>query len=251
MSFISFFSRNPKPTGLHGAMAPKSAAKLLREHPNTPPSAFGDGSGEYAEMMGAGAVSNTRMFILGLLGFVVGIGALVTVSLLLPLKTIETHLVEVDPVHGVVGKPIKVENVTPNRAVVEAELAKWIASVYTLDQLRTNDNFKFAVARTRSKAIGQFTEFRNREQVYKRLQQETGLIREVKVRSVDASSTGLAFAFVNTEERVGRESEAKVKQIRLTLHYELDPPKNHTDLLANPLGIYVTFFNEAEERATR
>lgn len=55
--------------------------------------------------------------------------------------------------------------------------------------------------------------------------------------------------FLTTTERQGTGEDVIKKNIRLTLHYVLDAPKTEADLLANPLGIYVVFFNESEERA--
>jgi type IV secretory pathway component VirB8 len=70
---------------------------------------------------------------------------------------------------------------------------------------------------------------------------------------VDASQPGVAFIFLKTLERTGNQSSAdsRVKRYRLTLHYQIDPPSEEADLLANPLGLYVNFFNESEERSTQ
>ncbi len=37
--------------------------------------------------------------------------------------------------------------------------------------------------------------------------------------------------------------------MRVTLNYRLVPPTQEADLLTNPLGLYVTFFSDIEERA--
>lgn len=248
MGFFSLQSKNSASTG--GAVT-IGTPRALEAHPNTPVAAFQDGANKFAEIYGSSMVSSNRMFLLSLVALLLAMTAVAAVAIMLPLKEVRPWLVEVDPRTGVVNKPIEVQKVSPNIAVVQAELARWIEAVYTLDSLRTNELFKYANVRSREKAVTQFTEFRVRERVFERLQRETGLVREVKVLSVDASQTGIAFAFLTTTERLGRETEPKEKRIRLTMHYQLDPPKNQTDLLANPLGLYVVFFNEAEERTNR
>lgn len=46
-------------------------------------------------------------------------------------------------------------------------------------------------------------------------------------------------------------ASSRIKRYRLTVHYQLDPPNQEAELLANPLGMYVNFINEAEERAAQ
>lgn len=223
----------------------------LARHANTPAGAFDDGREEFAEIYGSATANSARMFVLACLALILSIAMAITVATLLPLKETAPWLVPYDKTSGLVDRPIEVVKVTPNEAVVKAELAKWVDWVYTIDTLRTTELYKSANSRARDKAIGQFTEFRIREKTFERIQKEPGLSREVKVSSVDASQTGIAFVFLTTTERssAGQSSADKVKRYRLTLHYQLDPPKNQADLLVNPLGIYVTFFNEAEEKA--
>ena len=225
----------------------RSAA--LRKQSNTPTSVFSDGEREFAEIYGSSKVSSARMFILAMGCIIFAVVAAAALMTVMPLKDIRPWLVEVSP-NGVVGKPIEVQKITPNTAVIKAELARWADAVYTIDPLRTTDLYKYANARSKDKAIGQFTEFRVRERTFERMQKEPSLVREVKVTSVDASQPGVAFVFLTTVERTTKEvaSSEQVKSVRLTLHYELDAPKSEAELLDNPLGLYVSFFNEAEEK---
>ena len=223
----------------------------IRRLPNTPTSAYEDGANKFAEIYGSAMVNSGRLFAITVVALLLAITAVGAVMVLTPLKEVTPYVIEVNSGSGLVNKPIEVQKITPNIAVVKAELARWAEAVYTIDPLRTNDLFKYANVRSRGKAIAQFSEFRAREQVFARLQREAGLVREVQVSSVDASQTGVAFIFLKTLERTGNQSaeDSKVKRYRLTLHYQLDSPREEAALLANPLGLYVNFFNEAEERA--
>ncbi|EKD97338.1 MAG: hypothetical protein ACD_23C00966G0005 [uncultured bacterium] len=242
---MGIFSRNSdkKPKGNGGGD--------IRFQSNTPTSVYEDGANKFAEIYGSAMVNSGRFFVISVVSLLLAITAVGAVMVLTPLKEVTPYVIEVNPGSGLVNKPIEVQKITPNIAVVKAELARWAEAVYTIDPLRTNDLFKYANVRSRGKAIAQFSEFRAREQVFTRLQREAGLVREVHVSSVDASQTGVAFIFLKTLERTGNQSaeDSKVKRFRLTLHYQLDSPREETALLANPLGLYVNFFNEAEERA--
>ena len=223
----------------------------IRRLPNTPTSAYEDGANKFAEIYGSAMVNSGRLFVITVVSMLLAITAVGAVMVLTPLKEVTPYVIEVNSGSGLVNKPIEVQKITPNIAVVKAELGRWAEAVYTIDPLRTNDLFKYANVRSRGKAIAQFAEFRAREQVFARMQREAGLVREVQVSSVDASQTGVAFIFPKTLERTGNQSaeDSKVKRYRLTLHYQLDSPREEAALLANPLGLYVNFFNEAEERA--
>ena len=67
---------------------------------------------------------------------------------------------------------------------------------------------------------------------------------------MDASQRGTAFIFLTTTERVGAAppDPAKTKRFRVTINYKLVPATQEGELLANPLGLYVTFFADTEER---
>jgi len=242
---MGLFSRSPNPQ--FEDVSPED----IRKQSNTPVSTLGDGAQQFAEIYGAAMVNSSRFFVISVASVVLAITAVATLAFLLPLKEVTPYVIEVNSGSGLVNKPIEVTKVSPNIAVVKAELARWAEAVYTIDPLRTNDFFKYANVRSRGKAVAQFAEFREREQVFVRLQREAGLVREVQVSSVDASQTGVAFIFLKTLERTGSQSvdASRVKRYRLTLHYQIDPPREESALLANPLGLYVIFFNEAEERS--
>lgn len=223
----------------------------IRAQSNTPAATLGDGAQQFAEIYGSAMVNSARWFVISVACVLLAIAAIATLAVLLPLKEVTPYVIEVNPGSGLVSRPVEVTKVSPNIAVVKSELSRWAEAVYTIDPLRTNDFFKYANVRSRGKAVAQFAEFRGREQVFSRLQKESGLVREVQVSSVDASQTGVAFIFLKTLERTGSQSvdASKVKRYRLTLHYQIDPPREESALLANPLGLYVIFFNEAEERS--
>lgn len=235
--------------------APKASAKkassknALAAAQNTPLAVYETGAAKFAEIYGSAMVSSNRMFVLSAASVLLAVMAMLVVMMLFPLKSIQSWVVEVNPASGLISKPIEVQKIAPSIAVVKSELARWTESVYTLDVIRTPELYKWANARARDKAIPQFSEFRVREKSYERLQKDASLFRDVKVTSVDASQSGIAFVFLTTTERQGTGEDVIKKNIRLTLHYVLDSPKTESDLLANPLGIYVVFFNESEERA--
>lgn len=259
---MSFFNRS-RSTGPESPISIGDSAPVLKgpgksgpvgeldQQGNTPPALFGVAEAKFAEIYGSSKVEAARWFIGAMLALLLAITAVASIAFILPLKEVRPWVVEINPATGIVNRPVQVEHIDPNIAVVKAELARWVEAVYTIDPLRSSDLLRWANSRSADKAIGQFTEFRGRERIFERIRNEPEMVREVKVTAVDASQRGTAFIFVTTMERVGSKpaSADKVKRYRVTLNYRLIPATQEADLLANPLGILVTFFSDAEERA--
>jgi len=104
-----------------------------------------------------------------------------------------------------------------------------------------------------TKGLGeaQFTEFRITQNVVERMTKDPTLQRKASVASVDVSQRGVAFVFVSTQEARGTSANAATSRFRMTLKFELETPKTEAEILANPLGIYVTSMNVSEEGGSK
>lgn len=233
------------------AHPPQAARAALAALPNTPPSVYEQAEGKFAEIYGSALVHANRAFVLACGCLLLALTSLAALVLVFPLKEVRPWVVEVHPDSGLVQRPVQVERIDPGTAVIKAELARWAEAVYAIDPLRSSDALRWANARTADKAVGQFAEFRARERIYERIRSEPELVREAKVAAVDVSRKGTAFIFLTTVERIGAGAPdpARSKRVRVTLNYRLVLPTREADLLANPLGLFVTFFSDTEERA--
>lgn len=235
-------------TGSRKAQAPSS---YLASAPNTPASVYEQAEARFAEIYGSAMVSANRSFLVAFGCILLALASVASVATIFPLKEVRPWVVEVNPTTGVVNKPVQIDRVDPNTAVIKSELARWAEAVYMVDPLRSSEALRWANARTADKAVAQFAEFRSREKIYERMRTEPDMVREAKVAAVDVSRKGTAFIYVTTTERMGAGAPVpeRMKRTRVTLNYRLVPPSQEADLLANPLGLYVTFFSDTEERA--
>jgi type IV secretion system protein TrbF len=233
------------------ASDPSTAVGQLMALSNTPVAQFERAKQEFAEIYGSAVVGQARMFLLAIIAFVLLGASLLLLGFIFPLKEVRPWVVEVNPSTGVVNRPVQVEKVSPNVAVIRTELARWVEAVFMIDPLRSGEALRWANERAAEKAVAQFAEFRGRERIYDRMRTEPEMIREAKVIAVDASRDGTAFIFVTTSERSGSGAvpQDRVKRWRVTLNYRTSPATQEAALLANPLGLYVTFFSVTEERA--
>jgi type IV secretory pathway component VirB8 len=245
MALLNSLRRKSPPEG------PKARASYLHTARNTPASLYEQAEGKFAEIYGSALVSANRSFLVACGCILVALASIASVASIFPLKEVRPWVVEVNPGSGVVNKPVQIDRIDPNMAVVKSELARWAEAVYAIDPLRTAEALRWANARSADKAVAQFAEFRARERIYERMRSEPDMVREAKVAAVDVSRKGTAFIYVVTSERAGAggADPARSRRMRVTLNYRLVPPTQEAELLANPLGLYVTFFSDTEERA--
>lgn len=247
---MSFFKKSrPNRNADHDIVDVSDQVRVKAE--NLPPSLDERGAARFAEIYGSSKVEAGRWFLVAIASIVLAMISVLSIVFMLPLKEIRPWVVEVNPTTGVVNKPVEVQKINPNFAVVKSELARWAEAAYTIDPQRTPELLRWANARSADKAIGQFAEFRSRERIYERIQKEPDNVREVKVNAVDAAQDGTAFIYLTTTDRSGFSTPGaeKIKSYRITLKYRFSQATQEKDLLANPLGILVTYFSDAEDRS--
>ncbi len=228
-----------------------SAEAAARLQAQAPAAVLSGPAERFAEIYGSSKVQAQRWFLVAVAALGFALVSLIGIVSLLPLKEVRPWVVEIEPATGVVNRPVEVLRVEPNTAVVKAELARWAEAVYTLDPLRSRELLRWANTRTADKAVGQFAAFRVRERVVERLSSEKHLVRQAKVTAVDTSQKGTAFIFLTTTDTSGSatSSTERVRRFRVSVNYRLQVATQEADLLANPLGLFITHFSDAEERA--
>lgn len=235
----------------HDSADRKASAPSLDRLANTPLAVYADAGGLFAEIYGGALVSARRSWLVAVGCLFIAALAVIAIVALLPLKEVRPWYIEQDAASGTYTRPVESIKVEPNQAVIRSELARWVEATYTIDPQRTDELQRWALSRTADKAGSQAQEFRARERVFERIAREPELIREAKVSAVDATQKGTAFVFVTTTDRTGSQAPGldQTRRYRVTLNYKLSPPTDEAKLLANPLGIFVTYFSDVEDRA--
>lgn len=232
---------------MFGRRKKQSEPQTLADQPDAPAGVFKDPAHQFAEIYGSALVGQSRLFVgMGLLGLVaiLAVGGMFSLA---NKSTAVPWLVEVNNDGGVLSRPVKIENIRPNEAVIKAELAKFITKVFAIDRALTPRNFKEANVMTSGMATTKFTNFRASENVAQRLSKETDMTRTVSVTSVDLSQQGIGFVFLSTEENKGQVTGLAKAKWRVTIKYEMDPPKTEAEILTNPLGLFITDLNITQE----
>ncbi|PKO68694.1 MAG: type IV secretion system protein [Betaproteobacteria bacterium HGW-Betaproteobacteria-16] len=231
---------------------PKDKQDLsLSTHSERPPGMYEDASQRFSEIYGSSMVNGQRMFILAVIAMGLVVATVFAFFQSASDNVAQPWLVEVNPETGLVDRPVRITSVRPSDAVIKAELARWATKVFTIDKVLTPDYFRDAIVMSRGLAISQFSEFRVSQDIVARMVQDPTIQRTPTITSVDVSQSGVAFVFLTTREARANISGAETTRYRLTLKYEISPPKTEREILNNPLGLFVTSMNVSEEGAVR
>ncbi|CAN7741282.1 type IV secretion system protein [Acidovorax sp. LjRoot118] len=203
---------------------------------------------EFAEIYGSALVGQQRWFIVCLILGLITLVAIFAYWQASRDKVAIPWLVEVNPTTGAIARPVKIEAVTPNQAVVKAELAKWVEQAFTIDPKQSMQFLREATSRTNGKAVDQFRAFRVEHDIVNKINKEPNYLRFAKVATIDLSQRSLAFVYVKTHEISLDGKEVNPKSFRVRVDYALTPPKTEEEIFANPLGFVVTQFSYTAER---
>lgn len=219
----------------------------LAEQPDAPPGMFSDPANKFAEIYGSAMVGQARLFVAALASAGVSAIAIIGALAMANHNTAVPFYVPVNDDGGIRNAPVRIESLRPNQAVIKAELGKFLVNVFTIDPVLTPKYFKAANAMTSGLATSQFTDFRVEQKINARLADEQDMTRSATVTSVDISTPGIAFVFLQTQETRGESTKGVAAKWRVTLKYELQPPKTEEEILTNPLGLYITSMNITQE----
>lgn len=206
-----------------------------------------NGKAEFAEIYGSALVSRRQHFIVSL-----GALALCGIAMVYALNIASNKIavpwfVEVDKATGVLSRPVKIESMAPNEAVIRSTLAIFAEKCFTIDpklsRIYLNDCARLATGR----AVEQLRVFRAENDVIAKIAKGNE-IRFAKTKSVDITTKGTAFVHLETRDVASDGSEMNPKNYRLRLDYVFIPPKDEDELIQNPLGIYVSMFTSNQER---
>lgn len=230
--------------GGHSASTPKNEKKHV-SFETLPQSEFifnDPGLNDYAERWGSASVNATRFFILAAVGMasaaVLGVYSLKTAS-----EQKSTNiLVEYNGQTGEYKKPVVIETMTATDAMAKYAMARWAEWVFTLDPKLSYNYLLDADAMSKGRARGQFAEYRLKTEVIRHIKEMKRLVF-AKTLAVDILAPGVAVLNVETTEVDQSGASIAVVQYRVRLDYSINPPKEASVALRNPIGLEVENFS--------
>lgn len=214
---------------------------------NSPITAFDKARIEWFERYGSAVTGSSRMFFLAMAQMFAIVAMAITIMMMMPLKTVVPYIVEVNKEGQPTSAPVAMKSYNPGDAEKKYFLAEWSTQLLTLDRYFTNTNLLAAYSRVRDKATSEFGAYVEENKPAEALRLDPNLTRIVKIRSVAFVSEGAALVRAGLETRSGKGQTVQRKNVILTIHYSLIPPKTEQEILDNPIGLFVTHFAVSED----
>jgi len=214
--------------------------------PSAPLTAFQRAQVEWFERYGCAVVERNRMFVGWVLTTVALLAACLALVVLLPLKTVEPFVVRVADNGMAIADRAAAQNYRPGRAERTYFVSRWVQQILTMDPYLTERQLAEAYRMTSGLATQQMLDWMKADRPIERLKKDPGLNRSVSIVTVAPLDEGVMQVRVRAETR-SLGSAAQVKTLQVTIHYSIVPPKSEAEIIQNPIGLYVTRFNIAEE----
>lgn len=183
-------------------------------------------------------------YILAGLGLSVGVVALLGAVSILPLKTIETHVVVVDKTSGQLDRVARVQDLTldENDAIIQASLVSYVDQRETYDLADSEDRINAVLGRSDGDAavtLRRLWDSTNEDYPIKTYGPEAKI--EVVIKSVNQLKDGVAQVRFTKTLRVPREVRSVTRGYVATVGYEFRPEtkKLLQEVWGNPLGFVV------------
>lgn len=227
---------------MFGNKARKSVKKGADPIGNSPLTAYAKGKQEWFERCGSPTVERARYFVLAAL---FGLCLLVLVFALaqsMPLSRAVPFMVTVNGVTGEASPSrMPAEAFKPNAVSKQFFIVRWVRNMMELDPYTTERSLSEAFENTRSTGTEEFTEFLAKTKPIVRVKTETGLTRTVEVKSYSPLNEASSLVRIVTVERSPGKDPIRHYYV-VTVHYAIVPPTSETEIMKNPLGLFITHF---------
>ena len=162
------------------------------------------------------------------------------------LKTVEPYVVRVADNGLAIADRAAAQNYRPGRAERTYFVSRWVQQLLTVDPYLTERQLAEAYRMTSGLATQQMLDWMKADRPIERLRKDPGLSRSVAIVTVAPLDDAVMQVRVRAETR-SLGSAAQSKTLQVTVHYAIVPPKTEAEIIQNPIGLYVTRFNVAEE----
>lgn len=158
---------------------------------------------------------------------------------MLPLKTVEPYIITINEATGAPdARRARAQDYEPGEKEVQYFLARFASLMWEIDRFKSKENLIQAAGMTIDEGAAKLNDWINETNIFGRLRENDSLTRTVTISSVTALGKEAAIVRITTLER-GLNTPEKREKWLLTLHFRFVPPETESDILKNPLGIYI------------
>jgi type IV secretion system protein VirB8 len=186
-------------------------------------------------------------YIVAAIGVTIGVVGFVGAVTILPLKTIETHLVVVDKTNGQMDRVATVQNMTLDEsdAIIQANLVSYVDQRETYDITDSEERINSVLERSdgdAARTLRELWDSTNDDYPIKVYGPEAKI--DVVIKSVNQLDTGVAQVRFTRTLRKPRDNRTVTRGYVATIGYEFRPEtkKLLQEVWGNPLGFAVTSY---------
>lgn len=170
---------------------------------------------------------------------------------LLPLKTVEPYVIEVNRTTGEVTAPSQqlASKFVPDDDSVYFFARRWMTAFLSIQAQLNERNEGLTLATLRGDAaITKHRSFRVEDQTFTRIAREPSLVRDVTINSISTVSGSTRSLVSNVTLTTSSRAGTEQARYLVTIFYELLPPRNPKDRELHPIGFYVVDFTIAKQQ---
>lgn len=213
---------------------------------NAPPTSYDQAKAEWLERMGSPIVEKNRWFIMAILLAVALVLGAFAYTKILPLKSVQPWIVEVDKLTGETkASSVQTTSYVPQEREIRYFLARWVRQLTEIGPSTPRD-LQEAYKFVRATAVDSFKEYLQTSHVFAELKRDPTLRRSIEISSITFIQDGVAMIRVVSTTRTTLSMPVQ-KRFIIKADFILDPPKSEMEIQENPIGFFITHFDFREE----
>jgi type IV secretion system protein TrbF len=208
-----------------------------------------DTAREHFERGAAPKIERNRMFLIACILAAGNLAQGIGMSMLFPLKTVETQIVRSEQGGRLAADGVAVGNWTPEKDEIGYFLNKWASSVYDINQQTIDGTIRESTEMTIGNATAQLRDLRTKDNPLVLLKRNPNLVRTYEYVSINFIEDNVAFLRFKTITRDGGEPKVVYYAMRIT--FTRVKPTTREQIMRNPAGLFITSFNPTEEAQSK
>lgn len=204
-----------------------------------------DTAREHFERGARPTIERNRMFVVACTLGAVVLSQSIAISVLLPLKTVETQIVRSVEGGRMTADGVAVGNWTPDKDEIGYFLNQWATNVFDINQSTILGTIRDSTDMTIGNAAVQLKELRIKDNPLVLLKANPNLVRTYEYKSINFIEDNVGFLRFTTKTRSNGEPKVVTYAMRIT--FTRVKPTTREQIMRNPAGLYITSFDLNEE----
>lgn len=196
-------------------------------------------------------VQNNRLFFIAVLLAAGHVLQGVAWNGFLPLKSVETYVVNQVDKGRLVADGAPVGTWTPDDDAIDYFVNQWASKTWDVNRATIESTFAESAEQVVGTAKVQLQELRNRDNPLASLHDIPGYSRTYDFISMNKVKSDVRLLRFRTVTRLSPEAAPTITNYAMTVTFTRVKPRTRADVMKNPAGLFITSFNPTEESVSK